>query len=477
MEVPFAALGGLEGIDVCVVGSGPAGMTCARELAARGRTVLLLEAGDREISQESQELYDGDIVGDEYNPLDAIRLRFLGGTSNHWAGQCRPLDAIDFEGKGEQRLGRWPITKADLDPFLMRACDILEIARPADDIELPGGKLKQIAFTHSPPVRFGDKYLQEILASPAIRLCLNCNVTQIDAAGGRVASLTVKDHHGNTAQAKAKSFVIACGGIENSRLLLWSNIRSNGELLKQRGALVGHHWFDHLHFFVGAAIMPTDFNADSAIQGERYYFSPTAELMREHGTLNCGLRVFRGPRGTVKELIEDIACVAPSWANWAFEQLHSNSLCTWTLKAHWEQEPRFGNYVGLGEAKDRLGLPRVELHWTKSALDLKTVRQTTEAFGVYLAEQDIGRVRLSPWVLGEAAYPAGGELTGPHPMGGTRMGDDQDNAIVDRDCRLFEIDNLYLAGSSVFPSGGHSNPTLTIVQLALRLADHLAAKT
>jgi hypothetical protein len=288
----------------------------------------------------------------------------------------------------------------------------------------------------------------------------------------------VQDYQGHSAEIKAGAFILACGGIENSRLLQWSNVQSNGALLKGRAELAGHYWLDHPVFYLGAAILPTDFMADSpikAIRDDWYYFAPTPEFMSERGILNCGLRVFPSKHGEIRELLEDVACIAPTWANWAYEQVRNNSFCAWHLKAAWEQEPRFENYVALGAAKDKLGIPKPELHWRKSALDLKTVRESAEAFGTYLAEQDLGRVRLDPWVLGEADYPTEGELTGPHLMGGTRMGDDPASNIVDRDCRLFEVANLYVAGSSVFPSAGHANPTLTIVQLALRLSDHLTA--
>src|SRR5262245_41702597 len=114
MEIPFSGLAALAGVDYCVIGAGPAGITCARALAAKNRRVLLIEGGEREASEQSQTLYEGETEGDRYFQLEAARLRYFGGTSNHWAGWCRPLEAFDFEGKTPQRVGRWPIGRSDI---------------------------------------------------------------------------------------------------------------------------------------------------------------------------------------------------------------------------------------------------------------------------------------------------------------------------------------------------------------------------
>ena len=230
MEVPFDALATLEGVDFCIIGAGPAGITCARELAAKGRKVLLLEAGDRYWSQELQSLYEGEIVGDKYFDLDSCRLRYFGGTSNHWTGWCRPLDSIDFEGKGRAGIGQWPISHSDLDEYFPRAAEILEIARPAEDIPLKGGTLRRIFVSFSPPVRFAEKYEREIFGG-AIMIALNCNLTGMSVSGGAISAITVQNYDGARVEIKARTFILACGGIENSRLLQWCNVAAGGALL------------------------------------------------------------------------------------------------------------------------------------------------------------------------------------------------------------------------------------------------------
>ena len=146
------------------------------------------------------------------------------------------------------------------------------------------------------------------------------------------------------------------------------------------------------------------------------------------------------------------------------------------MRAAWEQEPNSRNRIELSEESDKFGVPRVKLHWKKGQLDLKTAQKTAQRFGIYLAEADVGRLQLDPWVLGKGTYPENDELAGNHHMGGTRMAEAPSEGIVDRNCKVFGQENLYIAGSSVFPSAGHANPTMTIVQLALRLAHQLDAK-
>jgi hypothetical protein len=470
VELPLAGLGGTGRFNYCVIGAGPAGVVCGLKLASAGSKVLLLEGGNRDISPESQEIYEGDVLGDDYFPLNVSRLRFFGGSSNHWGGWCRPLDKIDFEGKGTSRLGRWPITKSDLDPFLHEASNILEIE--PHFIELPiNSELKQINFQSSPPVRFREKYYREILHHGSLFLCLNANAVQFETDGVSILSLVVQGYDKVRYAVHADRYILACGGIENSRLLLWSNYLASGGLIKNAQSL-GRYWFEHPHFTLGEAIVSTKFTLDmSGPFRDIRFFSPTEEMIRTKAILNCGLRL-HGFRHGVGRLLQDVACVAPGWADWAYGRFREGRLCGGELRAAWEQEPRYENHIALGSNVDVLGIPRIQLHWRKSELDLHTPRTMAAAFGSYLAVSNIGRLKISQWLM-NGTYPSNDELAGNHHMGGTRMGVDPNSAVVDANCKLFGQRNLYIAGSSVFPSGGHANPTLTIIQLALRLSSYL----
>ncbi len=449
MRLSFADLSPDDLFDVCIVGTGPAGMTCA----------LALEG-----------------AGDPYFELDSSRLRYLGGTSNHWGGMCRPLDAMDFAPKEGFPDTGWPIGKADLDPYLPRAAEILEIPEVPPSRPLPGGELKQVEFVFSPPVRFAGKFGARIDASDAIFLVLDANLVDLETNGPDITGARVVNRAGARRTVRARQYVLATGGIENSRLLLWSNARNNGQIVKHAEAL-GKYWIEHPHFTVGEAILTGGPAFPPNGRGPYRYLAPTEQAVRAHGILNCGLRILPFSYEGVVELIADIACVAPDWGRWAFRRLLGGRLiCGAVLKCAWEQAPRAENRVELGGETDALGMPRPRLHWRKSAVDRRTPRVVAEALGAYLAETDAGRVRLWPWILGDGDFPGDHELGGHHHMGGTRMAETPASGVVDRNCKVFGQSNLYVAGSSVFPSSGHANPTLTIVQLALRLADHLGAR-
>ena len=159
-----------DSFDYCIIGSGPAGITCAIALSVTGKRIALLEGGRLDWSDESQALYRGEVVGDPYFDLDATRLRYFGGTSNHWGGWCRHLDEVDFQSKGLSPEGAWPIGNSDLDPYLKEAMSILEVPEYGDDQSISGAGFKKIEFGYSPPVLFSEKFGERCFAQPLQRL-------------------------------------------------------------------------------------------------------------------------------------------------------------------------------------------------------------------------------------------------------------------------------------------------------------------
>ena len=474
MRVNLADIQDQDQFDVCIIGSGPAGITCALQLGENGKRVLILEGGDEEYTKQSQDIYSGTIDGDPYFPLNGVRLRHFGGTSGHWAGWCRPLDAQDFETKGTNRDVAWPIKKYDLDPYLDQARDILEIKRFDPDQLLGESDFAQIFFSYSPPVRFADKFGEALSKSPAIYLVLRANLTEIETNGSAITGLQVADFSGAMKRVRALDYILACGGIENSRLLLWSNHKSNGRLVRN-SAMLGTHWMEHPEYNVGEAILSKKFNFKFDERGI-VRFSPTQTLIAKEDILNCVVEFRETSYSTAKKIIADIACVAPTYGRWAFKMLNKDLVCATRFRAAWEQEPRSVNRITLGEDRDQFGIPKTILHWRKSEKDLKTVRVVVEKLAQHMAQKDIGRIKIKPWVLGEEDPPINDALAGYHHLGGTRMASTPDNGVVDADCRVFGQSNLFVAGSSVFPSGGFANPTLTIVQLALRLSHAIESR-
>ncbi|MGY6410369.1 MAG: GMC oxidoreductase [Alkalilacustris sp.] len=470
MIIEFADLGETPEADVCIAGSGPAGLTLAVALARAGVRVLVLEGGGEDYSDESQELYRGEVVGHRYFGLHFARLRFFGGTSNHWGGWSRPLDAVDFEEKPWLPHAHWPIRRGDLEPYLAAACAVLDI-EPAFDDRAVGSEIDQIRFHFSrPPTRHAEKFRPEIEASDRLAVVLNASVTGVEMEGGQAVGFEVSGFDGSRRVVRAGRLVMACGGIETNRLMLHFNDRAGGALVREARTL-GRYWMEHPHFSVGAA------GFFGEVEGQQY-FSPSAARLRRDQVLNCGLRVWTWRGEPSFRVTRELYCVAPRFAQeWmAQREILGPMRCSAVLRAAWEQEPRAENRVALdASARDRFGIPQPVLHWDFSELDRRTAVAAVVAFGEHVARANLGRVRVADWLLHGEPFPEDDEIGGYHHMGGTRMADDPRWGVVDRDCRVWGQERFYIAGSSVFPTGGHANPTLTITQLSLRLAGHLAA--
>lgn len=473
LENPNQIVGSLRAVDALIVGSGPAGMSIALELERLGLSVLVLEAGGEHYDSSSQAFFVGDIVGPQAFELDVNRLRFFGGCSNHWGGFSRTLEEFDFRDKLEGVPGAWPITRSDIEPYVKRASEILELGGIPPDRPL-GDMLKHVHFTYSPPMSFKFKYRSHVKASRTLHVALNTCVTNLVERDGRIVAVEIADPEGRRDTLKASWVVLCAGGVENSRMLLWANVRNGGRVVSDPTAL-GKYFMEHPHFTVGDALIVGDARLDPDRRAYAYV-APTEKAIRDRKILNCGLRLVNPGYDGTKQLVADLACIAPRLGKWAARAVQMRLACGMRIRAAWEQAPRESNQIRLGTTCDALGIPRVELHWKYSALEKHTARQTVLLFGEWLASRGLGRVRLEPWLADDADFPSDDEQVGNHHMGGTRMSEDPRRGVVDRDCRVHGLHNLYICGSSVFPSAGHANPTLTIVQLALRLAAHLASR-
>ncbi|MDH3676171.1 MAG: GMC family oxidoreductase [Anaerolineae bacterium] len=487
---PFAE----KEIDVCICGAGVAGITLALNLS-RKLNVLLLEGGGFEFSADSQSVYQGESVGQQYTPLSATRLRYLGGASNHWGGWCRPLDSYDFEPKDTVQDSGWPIRRADLDPYLEKTESILDLS-DNDDWHQPGDTIgKKIDATRAfqtfnfkwsnPPTRFGQKYRKEIERRSNVFCYLNANVTELHLTENlsRLQRINVRNYSGKIFQVPAQIFILAAGGIENPRILLNSNHQVPAGLGNRNG-LVGQYFADHLHATAGEFILEDpmreyleenwfegSFKArleglicgsrwagewvrkiprkkkSCVSQAHRMFFSPSLEFIERDRILNFGLRFLPYEPGT--------------------ERATDGVL---TIESEQALNPL--SRITLAPEVDQFGMRRVKLDWQLSAIDLHTIQRAVFRFGQTFADLDLGRVRVADWLRSDPPKFTG--EGGNHHMCTTRMAETPDKGVVDQHQRVFGTDNLYVAGSGVFSSTGHANPTFTIVQMTLRLADHIS---
>jgi choline dehydrogenase-like flavoprotein len=484
--------------DLAIVGAGAAGITLARALADAPFRICLIESGGIEPEDATQALAGGENVGLPYGPLEATRLRQLGGTTNHWGGWCRPLDALDFEPRDWVPLSGWPLARADLDPYYAKATAVCEAGPFAyDDVAgwegrlgtsgftPPGGGIERRVIQFSPPTRFGERYRADLDAAPRLLTLLHANVVEIEASGnaGEITGLALATLDGKRQRLTARHCVLAAGAIENARLLLLSN-RVQAAGLGNGSDMVGRCFMEHPHVYsMGNLLLPDagmispllldDQEAEGI--GLRGNFMPAESFQRaqrlQNATFTIGIsRRFETPAeigadeapltAPLLDLLRDSSPDAPATPYGVRIGIGGAG----------EQQPNPASRLTLSSERDALGQPMTRLDWRLAPEDKASLARNLRALGAGFAAAGPGRLHVD--------LPAGEvwpeELTGGnHHMGTTRMAANPRQGVVDADSRVHDIANLHVAGSSVFPTCGAANPTLTIVALALRLADHL----
>lgn len=471
--------------DAVIAGAGPAGITLALKLAAAGKRVALLEGGGLSYSQESQNVYQLSEQSNDFTQMyfSSTRLRYFGGTSNHWAGRCSPIREIDFTER-EEVYGEsgWPIPLSVIQPYLSEARDILDVGEPEEfpitpgTIELEKGFQPDIALL-SKPTRFATKYLDTIKASDNIDLFVNANLVEIRLSEDRASthSFLIKNFKGDEFSVSGNQYILAMGAIENARLMLASNRQIEGGI-GNAGGLVGACYMDHYNVTMG------EFLANYSAWGDanRMSYYTTENFVNEHNigssnvTIQYGAPIKTYGRFTgVKNFLAAQAC------NVGMEDLMKKLFpfhcpSTGLITTLTEQEPSRSNRLVLTGEVDGLGLPKAKVLWSLTDFDQRTIREIAKEIAVQMTEAGLGRVQLPEFILDEEQdIPFYGHA---HHLGTTRMAHSEDDGVVDTDCRVFGNQNLYIAGSSIFPRGGAHNPTMPLIQFALRLSDHLLAQ-
>jgi choline dehydrogenase-like flavoprotein len=492
--------------DLVIIGGGMAGITLARELAGGPLRIAILESGGRDIDPDNQALYAGSAVvrapDNPDKPFDDYpiksRARVLGGAGMVWGGKCAPLDPADFAARDWAPHSGWPVTREQMQPFYDRACDLLEIPRFDHDSKIlqdPARKPLDLdpddGFFPAPRdyTRYSggrdkaafDRFRTDFADAPNITVYLHANVVQIrlNPAGDRVEGLDVACLDGKRHTAGGKTYVLAVGGIENVRLLLASNgVRAEG--IGNRHDLVGRFFQGHVTYAAdgdaeteGTAVhisrdAPMDLYLD-ARRNPHCVLASGASAQKRMGTGNFTATLYAG---------EETGAGTPTQAETrairkAAARIDGVGAGEGQLLGFFAMSEHFPNpdsRVTLdATAKDALGMPRIHLDWTYSRNDWDSLERSVAGFGDALGASGQGR---SCWPIKRRTLL---EISSAsrHHMGTTRMNADPRHGVVDPDGRVHETANLYIAGSSVFPTSGIANPTLTILALVMRLADHL----
>jgi choline dehydrogenase-like flavoprotein len=523
--------------DICIVGAGPAGIAIARQLGATGLTVCLLESGGFQGEARTQQLYRGRNVGRTYWRLDLPRVRYFGGSSNKWGGWCRPLDAIDFERRPWVADSGWPLSLEELTPYYdqaQRYCQLGPMRYGADPWQADGAALGLTddgfdagVFQFSPPTLFGTVYREEVIGHPRNTTVLYANVLELVPAenGASISHLRVGTLARNEFRVTARAVVLAAGGLENPRILLASDSRVKQGIGNQHD-MVGRCFMEHPHVAVGH-FLPADpaftgqFYIKRALNGElvKGVHIPSEATTRRHELLGISISLEppgysigdffnKWPRGLVLALtrMERLLQTHPrvfaavrqaerfirrlhvsdkhhqfSRAMYQYmQQVRSGAqvaeptptqLPIYRIYCRSEQVPNRASRVMLDRDRDALGMRRAKLDWRLTAQDTANIASACELFARAVGRAGAGRAWLPQGEEKDAWQKR--IVGGPHHIGTTRMSTDPRDGVVDRDCRVHGMHNLYVTGSSVFPTGGHANPTLTLIALAFRLAERL----
>ena len=474
--------------DICIAGGGAAGMTLALDLRASGLSVILLESGGFRREAETQRLSDGRMIGINTWNMRSMRVRALGGATGHWEGWCRPLMPQDFEPREYIPHSGWPIGYADLLPWYVRACETLEIgpfewdaAARAKAMGTPllgtGTAIDHRYYQFSPPTRFARAYGGALEKADNIRVIAHANVADIrlDEKLGRVESVTCRTLAKTQFQVRANRYVLALGGIENARVLLAARSQQP-EGVANGHDVVGRYFMEHPHYYgsVGLVHFPE--------LDRRFYATTPSDLRRVDGTpvpvmgaFGLAADVARSERllnftmafHPVKKDAE--TGPVPSANVQALLTRGGGAYGISQLAIRAEQSPLPESRVSLTDQVDPLGMPRAALDWRIAPEDDIRLRRALVLLARELGASGIARA----WIPGDSSRSCGAHRQAVTTSGRRAWAVDPRTSVVNADCQAHQVGNLYVAGSSVFPTGGEANPTLTVVALAHRLADTL----
>lgn len=515
--------------DVCVVGSGPAGLTLATELLGSGLRVLVVEAGRRVVPPGGEPYTAGTNVGLPY-PLARSRCQGLGGTAHRWdldtpAGgprvRLRELEDLDLEDRPGVRTPGWPLSRAALLPGYARARELFDLA-PSDAGHDPplGDGVTERRFSYGPADVFTRTLPARLAADGSTTVVCDAAITEIhlDPTGSRVTTLTGRTRSGAPFTVETRACVLAGGGIENARLLLASRSRSPAGIGNSCDQ-VGRWFMEHPHVMSAVVVPPRGAPLrrdawDLFLQGRhpvQRFYGLSAAVQRREGLLDVAYYLVprwakgavplsrsgkrdaelysavrrarrmvrdRRPSVTAARDVPALLRAAPLLASFSARQAlalraaergrTSRLPIVFTLRGMAEQAPRADSRVRLGTGMDAFGAPEAQLDWRVSSGDAASLHRSQELVGPVLSRVLGARVTslLHPDELPGLGIPF-------HHIGTTRMAARPEDGVVDPDCRVHGVRNLFVAGSSVFPTGGSANPTLTIVALAARLGARL----
>jgi len=463
--------------DVCIIGCGPAGITLSRDLVAAGLRVAMLESGELDDTPAARELRqgraEGPVIKDYGTYLtDSRRFQVVGSGGGWGRGAriwCVPFSPIDFRTRSWVSHSGWPFEESVLRPYVDRAATAMGTGRFAASIPVVGSPGRLVVHAYHYPVDSGvfRRDFHTLCADERFRVELGTTAMAFSVRQGQVQAVRARRSNGEDFWVEASNFVLAAGGIENARILMLQNSLGPDSTIAQSDAL-GRYFMEHFHVYAGtvrfADRVPWNEYLTTTVDPVHGYswmriLGFDDEVQEQERLLNASIQLTGDPPDDDKPTADE----SP----------------TWGLMVRAEQAPDPHSRVVLGEDRDALGRQRAVLHWEVQDQNWDSVIRAASLANAELTERHGAKSRIlirrdAPWPWSPAGPAFSPRPTwGNHHMGTTRMHDDPALGVVDRDCRVHGTANLFVAGSSTFPTSSFANPTITIVALAIRLAAHI----
>jgi choline dehydrogenase-like flavoprotein len=509
---------------VCILGGGVAGIVLANELKDKFEDIVLIESGEENYTQEAQDLYKPSVKPPLIPDPSYSRLRFLGGSSNHWENSTSPLSPIDFEQRDWVPHSGWPISFSDIAPYYDKAAFYCGVGQDGYDTKYWAERLNKrnlaesakhletrIAKAAMPPVRFFNSYGELLKNSNSVHVYKNSNLTDVkfDTNTNKIEGVDIVSNSGSKFEIHADVFILCLGGIENARMLLVFNEKYNNQLGNQ-GDKVGRYFMEHptpraAHILVDK---PEQFDlykshdlnnkhvvgffslSDQILEQEattnlRIPLVPTSNFSLSDGISSSHILSESMTKGELPDnigshlynVISDLDMVAEGISRKGFDYRlfeHADETAGFLCPMMMEQTPSLSNRVKLSKTKDRFGIPQILIDYEVSNEDKNRVWKSLNIVANELGANSLGRMRL----LKNRGPRLWNNQLGfsNHHMGTTRMSESPESGVVDHNCQVFGTNNFFIGGSSVFSTGGHVPPTLTICALTIRLSNHITSE-
>lgn len=509
----------LSKANVLIVGSGPVGLILGIALENLGLSVLILEAGEYFPNAYVQSDLQGQCVGAILPGLVVGRTRQIGGGLNLWGGQLAVLEDEDLLRRGKNSWMSWPITREDLYGSINEVLKIIgaptidlqtipKSVQRENDLAYPYGlKIFQTAWLRHP--KMDSAFWAKLRRTKAITLVhnLNCIGIDYDACTARVSGVRATSLSGKRAFLLADHIVLATGSLENARLLLLPTAKGGRAEWHER-KWVGCGFNEHIdattaNIEIVDQIRIGDIFDPIIYRGFKY--SPKIAWAKSHRADReisaCGILFWpNNMRNAISELVslgralfvhrqvrdmfmlpKAVFSSARQVFPLAYRYARQRRIGSFTdrdayLRVSTEQPIRAESKITLSaHERDRYGVPRLVVNWTRAHDELNSLREFTSAVRCWLEKENIAKVHMDRSLeRGDLAFLDRAD-DGLHHAGTTRMGLSPATSVVNADLRVHGVKNLYVCGASVFPSSGCANPTLTAMALAVRLAKTIAA--